>query len=424
MNLSEVEAKRATGKGRRVVVTILAMAVVVAIAVGGYLLWRATSILGLPIIADPFDLKQDGLIVIPDDENAFTFYRRAHAEMADYEWRRPGNSYSDWSLIEPALLEELDRNRGPLGVWLEGTGRDKAVYIQMRDATWMTTLAVSPRLRSFGHMANLQAFRLQHEGDYAGAWTWVRAGLRSGRHSGMNGFPLERLIGTVIYEDATNQARVWAEDPKVDAALLRKALDDALAIDAMTAPSRDSIRAEFFGAMNSLADPEVREHSLELNQATPKPGPIRRRLDPILATLRHEPERSRRVARLIIANWLAASVLPREERRKRLVRFDKLILFRPGPDEPSPIALEEIARWYKSARYCQVFETTFASASVLTDRDDRARAALIVLIAEQLYKREHGQDPPSVEALVGPYLKAIPPGYVQPEKQPPDGAPR
>ena len=34
--------------------------------------------------------------------------------------------------------------------------------------------------------------------------------------------------------------------------------------------------------------------------------------------------------------------------------------------------------------------------------------ALVVLLASELYRRDHGTDPPSDEALVGPYLEELP----------------
>jgi hypothetical protein len=33
---------------------------------------------------------------------------------------------------------------------------------------------------------------------------------------------------------------------------------------------------------------------------------------------------------------------------------------------------------------------------------------LVILLAGQLYRRDHGTDPPSDEALVGQYLKELP----------------
>ena len=35
---------------------------------------------------------------------------------------------------------------------------------------------------------------------------------------------------------------------------------------------------------------------------------------------------------------------------------------------------------------------------------------LVILLARELYRRDHGVDAPSAEALVGPYLKELPDG--------------
>ena len=40
--------------------------------------------------------------------------------------------------------------------------------------------------------------------------------------------------------------------------------------------------------------------------------------------------------------------------------------------------------------------------------EKRAHAALVVTLADALYRRDHGQPPPSDRALVGPYLDHLP----------------
>ena len=40
--------------------------------------------------------------------------------------------------------------------------------------------------------------------------------------------------------------------------------------------------------------------------------------------------------------------------------------------------------------------------------DRRAHAYLVMMLAKELYRREHGSHPPSEEALVGTYLKSLP----------------
>ena len=41
-------------------------------------------------------------------------------------------------------------------------------------------------------------------------------------------------------------------------------------------------------------------------------------------------------------------------------------------------------------------------------QERREHHSLVVLLAEELYRREHGRKPTSEEALVGTYLKSLP----------------
>jgi hypothetical protein len=280
---------------------------------------------------------------------------------------------------------------------------------------------VTQDLRQFGRLSNLQACKLQHEGDHAGAWTWLRASLRSGRHSGMNGFIIEGLVGNAIYGMTSSQAMKWAENPKVDARLLRQALDDVLAMERLDRSPSHMVRSEYFGTLNSLRDFETSERMLIMaGQDQPSwRARISSRLERFAGVLTHEPERSRRVSRLILANWLSACDLPQAERKKRSVTFGKLTLYEPAPGETTPLPPAELARWYETTRYSKAFLSdwkTVENNALL--RDERNRAALIVCLATELYKREKGKEPARVEDLVGPYLKSIPDGYAAPADDP------
>ena len=100
------------------------------------------------------------------------------------------------------------------------------------------------------------------------------------------------------------------------------------------------------------------------------------------------------------------------------MKFGNLILFRPGPGESPPISPEALAGWVATSRYVKIHLDVWSSFADRMTRDERARAAIIVHLAERLYEREHGKPPASVDALVGPYLKAIPAGYVTPNETP------
>lgn len=394
----------------------IALLVVVAMSVE---LVRVTSLRGLPAIDDPFDTRGYATIVVPDEENAFTFFRRATDRFVGHESDIPGGSgvYNQWSEVPPETLRSLEQNRETLELWREGTTRNRALYIQPAAATILTVLPVTQRLRSFSRLASLRAMRLRLDGDLAGAWDWIRANLRCGMLSGHEGFVIERLMGISIYAGASADAIRWADDPKVEVTLLRRALDDVLGMEAIAPRYTSIVRHEYYMLMNSLADPEMLARGLE--DLTPVAKRTWRtdlgeRMARVLAVLRREPERTRRVGRLVIANWLAACDQPTDERTRRLVQLGALTLFRPTPDEPSPIAPEELARWFETTIYAKIFFSVWKNIEGARNRDERTRAGLVVHLAERLYRKEHGSDPPSPDALVGPYLKTLPEGFVRP----------
>jgi hypothetical protein len=389
---------------KRAVLAILGLVALV----GSIQLWRSTTLSGLPSIGDPFDVAKYARIDIPADENAYTFYRLAHTEFASQGGGTMPGGWQAWSEVQPAELESLANSRKALEHWLEGTRRDRAVYNQPGESTLSTPIEVTRTVLRLIRLANLQAFQLQHEGNYAGAWTWLRAGLRSSRHPGMNGFLFEEAMGRQAFQDAAGQTSVWADDPKVDARLLRTALDDVLAMQSLDPVPSRSVRTQYIGLMSTLRDRKTAGGFL---------ADFGWRIDgergEMIAAFRHEPERSRRVYRLIIANWLSACDLPAAERKHRILHFGNLVLYAPAPGETPPIAPEELARWCETTRYAQWF---FKLPELNPEYNpfgpgEITRADLIVCLATQLYKREKGHEPTSIEELVGPYLKAIPADY-------------
>ena len=71
------------------------------------------------------------------------------------------------------------------------------------------------------------------------------------------------------------------------------------------------------------------------------------------------------------------------------------------------MAPDELARWLLSTRDAQwaLFGGRWWSIRL---SEKRAHAGLVMLLADELYRREHGAPPPSDAALVGPYLRHLP----------------
>ncbi len=145
-------------------------------------------------------------------------------------------------------------------------------------------------------------------------------------------------------------------------------------------------------------------------------------------SLWREPERSRRVIRLLTANWLAYEDLPPERRPRpdpSVVPFD---FYSFGPEAPASaraLTPEAMDAWFESAYDAQkVFVYLNASGVRFTERANDEE--LLVLLASELYRRDHGTEPPSPAMLVGPYLKRMPStfagGSVDPNKTGADSA--
>ena len=396
---------------RRIVLGCVILAIA---ATGSFMLLRATSLHGLPDIGDPFDVAHYGMVEIPTNQNAYTYYVRAHEQLDQNYPKEIESVYTDWTKVTDSERSYLEKNRKALMIWLEGTKRDRGIYCQPGAITFETLLPADDSLRMFCRLGNLEACRLEHKNDTTNAWIWLRANLRASRHCGKDGTIIERLAGIAIYAATSKQVMSWANNPKVDAKQLRYALEDVLAINEMTPDDAESLRLEYFGMMNSLSDPIIRNHSYSQPDSSLKSSfaaTIKYRVGTTLGVLIHEPERSRRVVRLVMANWLAAANLPASERAKRLTQSGTLFLYLPNQGEEPLFSLKDLERWFDSTVYAKEFLCAISNFDRALSRDEQCRAALIIHLAEQLYIREHGKPPGSVDELVGPYLKSLPGGY-------------
>lgn len=74
----------------------------------------------------------------------------------------------------------------------------------------------------------------------------------------------------------------------------------------------------------------------------------------------------------------------------------------------NPLRPDALAGWLDSTLLASRVYAFLPHYSTPIDRERFRQARLVVHLATELYRREHGEGPPSPEALVGPYLKALP----------------
>ncbi len=413
---STTEALTPAKPARSVRKIIVRSVLAIVVLGGGLTVWRLTSLRGLPNIPPPFDRERDGVIDLRPEDNAFTYYVRAHERYRDTQPTSMLASYTDWLQVDQAQLKFVDDNREALDIWLEGTKRDRGFYHQPKTLTFMTMLPAVQSLRNFCRAANLVGFRYEHEGDYAKAWEWYRANLRASRHSGQHGVAIERLVGVAIYASTSPNVRRWAENPKVTTAQVKQALQEVLEIEALTGSPRNLICAEYFSCMNSLEDATIRTQVLDgsyLDGSGQQPSfksKVKVRAIAAYGALRREPERSKRVIQLVVSNWLTVADLPAPECLKLLKMHKDLPLF-DTLEATSLMPLDELASWFDTTIFARMYMPGWGNIDRALVRDEQTRAALIVHLAEQVYTREKGKPPATPQDLVGSYLQALPAGF-------------
>ena len=139
--------------------------------------------------------------------------------------------------------------------------------------------------------------------------------------------------------------------------------------------------------------------------------------------IKREPERSRRVVRLMFANWLAVAEVAADRRPPRaspvakkpgaiLLQDDLLaelfVLDDRAPASARALAPAELARWWDSTLYARRFTPSIQSLFASEARDLANRSGILLALANERYWRDHGANPDRPEDLIGPYLKALP----------------
>jgi hypothetical protein len=413
-------ARRARQLSRVAVV----LAFVLACGVVGVLIWRSASLLGLPDVGDPFDGAAVDGVAVPADRDAFVFFRRARARL------RPmpamprsvmiAGPVGGWSKADPELRRWVESNREAMEAFRQGAAQPDGIA-HAAEATAFSSDRVI--LHPFAWLALLEGSRLEERGEMAEAWAWYRALLEMRAHIMRRGTVFERYFAEHDTGWLLQRVAAWANDPRTEVPLLRLALDDAMKYHPRPEWDASSLKVDYRLMMRELDRPDGPlaggyDDDLEYRIAGEMlPPNLAQSVYAARRFLLNEPERSRRVLRLIFANWLARVEAPEEGRRKPAVRAiyrggstTSVPLYAPGPDAPtgaSPLAPRDLIPWLFKAHDAKrlLFQWPWPSISL---RERQRHRALVVILAEALYRRERGGPPPSEDALVGPYLEGLP----------------
>jgi hypothetical protein len=413
---------------RRARQTLNAIAILAAAALltaAGLMLWRASRLFGLPDVGDPFDAAAfRAQNTLPEDQDAMVLIRQAEAgvspmpalPLAVIRLARTGG----WSKADPKIREWLELNRAALQHLRTGVERPDGIVHSGVLSGSSRFLNLSPLVT----LAVLEGSRLEALGDMEGAWDWYRTVLRLQILVMQRGSVFQRFVFDRQCERLQPHVESWAASSKTGVPALRRAMADILAGEPRPEWNAYSLKIDYLGAMHDLSDPDgwIRHGSdqeLDYRVFGEPVGPnLASKLHAARRFLLNEPELSRRVLRLTFANWLAHTLDSDPGHKKpsvvALSKLDKqttlIPLFTAPPEAPASarrMPPDELARWLLATRDARWILYQWAWPAVRS-AEKRAHASLVMVLAAELYRRDHGKLPPTDKALVGPYLDRLP----------------
>jgi hypothetical protein len=391
---------------------------------GVFWVWRQASLLALPDVGDPFDVAAMEAGAPTADHDAFAIFGQARRKLIP----RPelpkavlnAGPTVGWSNADPKLRQWVELNREALNLFKQAAEQDDG-----RGHTRHETVATYEHvyLGFFVWLALLESSRLEEQGDIAGAWEWHRAVIGMRAHIMRRGTAFERLFACYHTAPLRGGIAQWAANPKTQASDLRRAVADCNANEPRPEWESSSLKVDYMlaigelersGPARGISDDEMRDIRFG---GEPLPPNLAESAVVFRRFLIREPERSRRVLQLVFANWLAHVDCADERQQKPAVRakflsgsIDSTVFLYPtgkaAPAAASRIGPERLAEWLMTAPDAKRILCQWPWPSL--SRQERGEFhGLRVVLAEELYRREHGHSP-SEDELAATYLKGSP----------------
>jgi hypothetical protein len=414
---------------RQLLRVMLVLVIGLAIAGTALAIWWLTSLNGLPDIGDPFDVAAFRAFRIPDDQNAFAFFRRANEQLQpggrlpDFPGGQAAVATGAWSSVDPKVRAWVEANGPALDLFLRGAEcRDGISRRPGEPYTGPYSDDLGPAYLRM--LALLEGGRRSEGGDMAGAWDCYRAVLRSIVLTARRGAMGERFFAGVHHGWLRKRLETWAADRRTTIPQLRRALEET--VESRTRPEWHafSLRMDYLDWMRRLETMRHPDFYALQEEKTWRVGDAELPQD-LIASLYHarrfllrEPERSRRAIRLMFVNWLAQADGPVWQRTRpaarailrTTTRADSVLLYPIGPEAPAGarvLSPDELASWLVTAYDLKVIAWSQTYPSVRRSEQVGYRE-LVIALAGELYHRERGVLLPSENALVGTYLESLP----------------
>ncbi len=223
-----------------------------------------------------------------------------------------------------------------------------------------------------------------------------------------------RQVGVRLHRAACEGLIRWGANPRVDALLLRRALEGSNDDDALTVPASTTYQMEYLIYLALLDDRDTVARRMRHDLRYWREGPLcndrmspehkvtsfspcrsggaewaRRVSTEVGWYSAQEPERSRRVLRILVANCLAHADDPPDHLAAIAVRNP--LLYATTPADPTParaLAPDELAGWYAASELAKIDPDAFNGTLEESLAGERAaQRKLREVLAAELAKR-------------------------------------
>ena len=383
--------------------------------VGAALTYRSSRLAGIPPIDEIVDRETEGRIDI--EQNAFTFYERAFGLLTPATLRDEaiwnavdplmGTGEAEWVDVFPAAKSSLEKCEAVLAKWKRGTELERGVRIQPADQDFWDVIDLQ-KIRTISHLALLKSAQCLHERKPEEAWQWLRAMFRFSRHLGNPGPWITRLLGCSVHAMANEQLIAWASHESVTAEQLQTALAELREINELTAAFSVNLKADYLTYSKFFSSPEmIRKYFRDECPLWDDPAlNIPEAFHDGYLFLNAEPKLCEVLLRHVFANHLSQCDLPRWERK---IAGTRLPLFLPTGKEKPPLmdvgVLNDVLMRSIMAQHHFPMSVKLLES---IDREQARQTAYELCLTVELFRRQHGEYPESLEALVPEFLDQVP----------------
>ena len=392
---------------------------IVALIVISPLLIRFWCLSKVPPAAIPFDVDEFCRIEIEPGQNAFDYFREAvrlkGAVAADYkandktfQWPADYRAVmaNGWSVATDSMKEWLIDHREAMQVWRRGTECSDSLLVSPRE-TDFDIMPVLLGVQGLAPMVECDGLRLESEGRLLEAAELYLAILRSSGLVGRHGFVTQKLFGMAMYRMATERLVRWSEDSRLSADELRSVLKQVRAVNQNFEPPSTGLKVEYLFTMKALSRPGWCKQ-LRLTEKYEKFGPYASTGMEAFLWILGEPDVARRTFTHVLTNQLREIDKPLAE-RSPMAEPPTVGLFVPSGERSSqsfpPAAIERAVQRSAVVEHLLVLFSTYDKE---IGRDRSRRVGLELVLAAQIYFREHGEFPAETSALIPDYIDAWP----------------